>query len=99
MKPDRYQTYDYLQCLDCETITIEFYHTEVVSQEQVGLIRSIGVLPLFGGKTFTPREEGIDGHHMDELFRIIHTLGQEMTDSECIDAVIEYIDTNIKHSI
>lgn len=99
MKPDKYQTYDYLQCLDCETLTIEFYHTEVVSHEQVGLIKSIGVLPLFGEKIFAPREEGIDGHHMDELLKIIHISGEEMTDEQCLNAITEYIETNVKHSI
>ncbi len=36
---------------------------------------------------------------MDELLRIIHTPGEEMTDKQCIDGIIEYIETNMKHSI
>lgn len=95
MAPDRYQTYDYLECASCEKVAIEFYHTALIDIEEMGKIASINVWS-------TGPEEWIeweDGHHMDELLRIIHTPGEEMTDEQCLDAITEYIETNIKHSI
>ncbi len=43
MAPDRYQTYDYLECASCEKVAIEFYHTAFIDIEEMGKIASINV--------------------------------------------------------
>lgn len=32
---DSYETYDYVQCPKCEVIAIEFYHTELITGDEL----------------------------------------------------------------
>jgi DNA-directed RNA polymerase subunit RPC12/RpoP len=45
MQPDKYQTYDYLECPHCYKMAIEFYHTEFIEPDKVGKIIALKVEP------------------------------------------------------
>lgn len=43
MEPEKYQTYDYLECSSCEKVAIEFYHTAFIDISEMYKILSINV--------------------------------------------------------